>query len=376
MSAPASSVSSLCSASPATKELASLASPLPPLVKNGRSETAIDLIVLGPGKVGSTLLNFLGSPAYRNVRLLGVANSRTMLTAPKGIALHQALPRLSASDTANDLGALTDFLLSYSEYTPVIVDATASDAVARLHPEWLARGIHVVTANKTAAAEGWIQAGHRARYGDAATVGAGLPILSSLRRLKSAGDRITRVEGVLSGSLAYLFHALESGQDFSAALAQAQKEGYTEPDPRCDLRGDDVARKLAIIARAAGFEVEALPVPESLVPHADASLSASPRDAGGGDSTTDSLWRKRVEQAKRENRALRYVACATAENTRIETRAVSRCSPLAQTRGAEICVAIYSHAYRNEPLIVRGPGAGVEVTARALLADILQAAGS
>lgn len=337
----------------------------------------LDLVLLGPGKVGTAMLRFLAAPEFAHLRLLGVANSRHMLTAPGGLDPRQALPRLSATERDNDLAALTDYLLSHAEHPPVIIDATASDQVAGLHSEWLARDIHVVTANKTAAAQGWVRHGeYRARYGDAATVGAGLPILASLRRLRAAGDRITRVEGVLSGSLAYLFHALEAGRDFSAAVTEAQHQGYTEPDPRCDLGGQDVARKLAIVARAAGFALPEQPLAESLIPAA-APFPTTLRKAGGEDflvnlEHADAAWRARVEQADRQGEVLRYVACATAENTYIETRAVPRHTPLAQTRGAEICVVIHSAAYREQPLVIRGPGAGVEVTARALLADMLQ----
>ena len=152
----------------------------------------------------------------------------------------------------------------------ILVDATASDTVAGWHPEWLARGVHVVTANKLghgsllarSQAIAQAQVHGRARYGDSATVGAGLPVLSSLRALVAGGDRIHAVEGVLSGSLAWLLGAYDGARPFSALVREAAAAGYTEPDPRIDLSGEDVRRKLLILARAA-FAI--VPVPEAAV---------------------------------------------------------------------------------------------------------------
>ena len=161
---------------------------------------------------------------------------------------------------ARDNARLLATLDASSAPVKVIVDATACSALASQHVAWLARGYHVVTANKALAGgalSGWralqeASAG-RARYGDAATVGAGLPVLSTLRRLRQCGDRLLTLEGVFSGSLSYLFNQYNGSQPFSALLRDARKLGYTEPDPRADLSGEDVARKLLILARNAGF---------------------------------------------------------------------------------------------------------------------------
>lgn len=340
-----------------------------------RRRPALDVVLLGAGKVGSEWLRQLAARALPEVRLLGVANSRARLFDAGGIAPATVAARLQAAQTAHgeQLGAeqLAQDLLRHCEAAPVIVDATASEAVARRHAAWLAAGIHVVTANKLAAAHGWVQSGGASYgssyYGDAATVGAGLPVLAAIRRLRAAGDTITRIEGVLSGSLASLFHGLQQDQPFSTALLAARRYGLTEPDPRHDLSGTDVARKLAILAAAAGLP-GTIPAAESLTA---ASADQSLDDFLHRLPACDAGWRARVAAACNRQAVLRYVASLESDGTAfVGVREVACGHPLAQTRGAESCVAIYSQAYAREPLTIRGPGAGVVVTARALFADL------
>lgn len=340
-----------------------------------RHAPALNVVLLGTGKVGSEWLRQLAAQALPEVRLLGVANSRARLFDAGGIAPATVAVRLQAAQTVHveQLGAerLAQDLLRHCEAAPVIVDATASEAVARRHAAWLAAGIHVVTANKLAAAHGWVQPGHGAYgasfYGDAATVGAGLPVLAAIRRLRAAGDTVTRIEGVLSGSLASLFHGLQQDQPFSTALLAAQQHGLTEPDPRHDLSGADVARKLAIIAAAAGLP-GTIPAAESLVV---ANVDQSLDDFLHRLPDCDASWRARVAAACNRQAVLRYVASLESDGTAfVGVREVGCEHPLAQTRGADNCVAIYSQAYAREPLTIRGPGAGVAVTARALFADL------
>jgi homoserine dehydrogenase len=241
---------------------------------------------------------------------------------------------------------------------PVVVDATASDEVAALHADWLARGIHVVTANKAgngASLARWrrIEAARSrsgASYGDSATVGAGLPVLRALRRLRAAGERLHSLAGSLSGSLAFIADRPD-GEPLAARVRAAQQAGLTEPDPAQDLSGEDVARKLLLLARAAGHEVEAHDV------------RVEPVTTDGFDAV--------LRDARRQDRVVRHVARID-EDGRC-TAALASLDPehpLAGARGSDLRVAIHSDRYRERPLVLQGAGAGADVTAAALLDDL------
>jgi homoserine dehydrogenase len=265
----------------------------------------------------------------------------------------------------------------------IIIDATASEAVAEQHARWLAQGIDVVTACKLGqgtslarwkAIRDAAQAG--AQYGDSATVGAGLPLLRSLRELRAGGDRIHAIAGVLSGSLAWLFNHYDGMRPFSALVRQAREAGYTEPDPRDDLSGEDVRRKIVILARAAGVELESQDVEvASLVPPELAVLSKDAVDAAL--PALDASLRQRFAEAYRNGGKLRFIA-RLERNTHGEARArvglesLPGDHPLAGGGGTDNKVAIWSDRYRSQPLVIQGPGAGAEVTAAGLLDDALR----
>lgn len=260
----------------------------------------------------------------------------------------------------------------------IVVDATASDVVANWHSEWLARGIHVVTANKLGAGSdsGRAQAIARARsdgggrYGDAATVGAGLPLLRSIRALVGGGDRIHAIEGVLSGSLAWLFDRYDGDVSFSALVREARDAGYTEPDPRIDLSGEDVRRKLLILARAAGFAIEPHEVVvESLLPPALAAAGTD--DAEGMLHGLDAPLRERHGSARGAGGTLAFVARIDARGASAALQTLDALHPLRSGSGTDNRVAFWSDRYRERPLLIQGPGAGAQVTAAALLDDVL-----
>lgn len=334
-----------------------------------RGRPGVSLGVVGCGQVGSALLDCLSDFVHCPVALAGVCNSRVMRLDAAGLATDRGAGLLDGRQKATCLDALVDAVRE-APGLPVIVDATASHAVARRHAYWLRAGIHVVTANKCAANARLAESGLPGCYGDSATVGAGLPVLNAIRRLRRAGDRIRRIEGVLSGSLAYIFHALQAGDAFSVAVERARDRGYTEPDPRTDLSGRDAACKLAVLARAAGLHCPAEPAAESLLPRALA-------DAGEDEfwqalPASDGAWRARIERASRRRRVVRYVAAVGARGApSVGLSAVDERDPLATTSAADNLIVIRSDAYRHDPLVIRGPGAGPGVTARALLADVV-----
>jgi homoserine dehydrogenase len=263
--------------------------------------------------------------------------------------------------------------------TRIVIDATASEAVAAQHAHWLARGIHVVTACKLGQGgplARWdaIQEARRrggARYGDSATVGAGLPILRTLRELQAGGDRIHAVAGVLSGSLAWLFHHYDGLRPFSNFVRAARDAGYTEPDPRDDLSGEDVRRKLLILARSAGQPLESAAVEVgSLVPDALRALAPEALDAAL--PALDAPLRERYATAYKRGEKLRFIARLQAGGrATVGLEALPADDPLAIGGGTDNRVAIWSDRYAERPLVVQGPGAGAQVTAAAMLDDAL-----
>ncbi|HVT31443.1 MAG TPA: homoserine dehydrogenase [Rhodanobacteraceae bacterium] len=339
----------------------------------------IAVVLLGVGGVGRALLGLLATPAAGAVRIVGVANSTRQLVDASGLAGDIAIASLVRADALRRDDALLAALDESGAPRRVVIDATASREIASRHAEWLARGYDVVTANKAAAAAG-SSAWHALRcaasrggcvYGDAATVGAGLPVLSTLRRLRECGDALVAIEGVFSGSLSWLFNTYDGSRPFSALLREARAFGFTEPDPRADLSGTDVARKLVILARAAGraLDVDAVDV-EDLVPAWLRAIDAATfvDNAEALDATIEA---RRAEAAS-GGRVLRHVASLDASGrARVGLVAVDASHVAARLSGTDNLFALTTERYRARPLVIQGPGAGVEVTAQALLGDLL-----
>ena len=340
------------------------------------------LALLGTGVVGSAFV-----ARYQRLQVgesplpdfAWLANSRAVhaCVPSQGNFLGEALASANAAPPRSDSlppWAETEALRDGD----IVIDATASEAVADWHAEWLGRGVHVVTANKLGIGGGLVraQAIQRARreaatrYGDSATVGAGLPLLSSLRALVAGGDRIHRVEGVLSGSLAWLFNHYDGSRPFSDLVRQARQTGYTEPDPRIDLSGEDVRRKLLILARAAGLALQSEDVRvDSLVPDALAALPLTALD--GELASLDAPLEQRFREAQREGAKLRFLGRFDSDGASVGLQALPADHPLCGGGGTDNRVAIFSDRYPDQPLVIQGPGAGAEVTAAALLDDVL-----
>ena len=335
-------------------------------------------VLLGTGVVGGALLKLLNTPAAARIRLAGVANSRRQQTASEALSQRGLRDSLERSGDPRNNEALLAALDASDAAVRIIIDATASPALASCHAQWLGRGYHVVTANKSLAGgelAGWraLQAATAAGacYGDSATVGAGLPVLWSLRRLRACGDALITLEGVFSGSLSYLFNQYNGTQPFSTLLRQAREQGYTEPDPRSDLSGEDVARKLLILARTAGFALNVDEVDvESLVPEA---LRSGDADAFLAQlDQLDAPLAARYAQAASRGRSLRYLARLNQRgHARVGLVEVGPEHPAARLFGTDNQFALTTTRYHSQPLVIQGPGAGPEVTAQALLGDML-----
>ena len=359
------------------------------------SAQTLSVGLIGPGQVGQALLKqmFAASPRLRagtnlDLRIRAIAGSRKMAHSDLGFASDtDALSAYQQSDSALDLDQFADSVLAEHLPHALIVDCSASDAVAQHYAGWLARGIHVVTPNKNAGAGDQkrfdlicANAGS-AKFRYEATVGAGLPVISTLRDLLDTGDQIESIEGMFSGTLAYLFNRFDGSLAFSALVNEAKKLGYTEPDPRDDLSGKDVARKLVILAREMGLKVSLNDVEvESLVPAvlAGASVEEFMRRL----PEFDAPMQAKLDAARANQSVLRFVAKLvppTADSggrakLTVSLQSLPNTHAFAHVALTDNIVQFQTARYCANPLIVRGPGAGPEVTAAGVFADVLRIA--
>ena len=345
----------------------------------------VRLALLGTGTVGSAvtarLAAWADSPLGARLSLVHAANSRHAISSRFGVVADISVLQLASHAQASTLAGVAPAL--GNDGTRIVIDATASEEVAARHAQWLRQGIHVVTACKLG--QGTSLARWRAiraacndagtHYGDSATVGAGLPLLRSIRELRAGGDRIHAIAGVLSGSLAWLCNHYDGLRAFSGFVREARAAGYTEPDPREDLSGEDVRRKLLILARAAGVELEAGSVEvASLVPAQLVQLQRDEVDAAL--PALDAPLRERYAAAYKNGEKLRFIArlehsADGIAKARVGLESLAGDHPLAGGAGTDNRVAIWSDRYCTQPLVIQGPGAGAQVTAAALLDDVL-----
>jgi aspartokinase/homoserine dehydrogenase 1 len=344
--------------------------------------------VIGPGNVGAALLDQLNAAqpqllakAKLDLRLRAITSRSHMLLDQRG--LHGDWQRaFAASSQTADLDQFTEHLLSARLPHTLIVDCSGSPDVAERYAGWLAAGIHVVTPNKQAGA-GPLPRYHAiraaaeasgARFRYEATVGAGLPVITTLRDLVDTGDEVTAIAGIFSGTLAWLFNKYDGSVPFSELVTQARGMGYTEPDPRDDLSGMDVARKLVILAREAGYDLSLEDVAvESLVP---ASLQgASVDDFMARLSEVDAVFAQRLSDAKGKGNVLRYVAqFKPGQPPSVGLVELPADHAFANLRLTDNVVQFTTGRYCDNPLVVQGPGAGPEVTAAGVFADVLRVA--
>ncbi len=354
----------------------------------------VDVVLFGFGQIGREFTRLLGRGKARTlVRVVAVCDRSGFVFDADGLgarrlaalAAHKASgqPLAAAEGGQKHTGAAAvQAIARHALSHPVLVDVTADDTLPAINAA-LAAGFDIVLANKRplAAPRAAVEAMHATARSTGrrilyeTTVGAGLPVMDTYAKLVDAGDRVKRIEGCTSGTLGFLLTEIGRGRAFSEALRRAMAKGYTEPDPRDDLSGMDVARKALILARMLGYrgDLDGVEV-ESLVPEAARSMPLD-RFLAALESFDDD-WRARQDAAERANAVLRYVLTVTPRKVSVGLRAVDRSHPLAGLRGTDNQVVFTTPRYDENPLAITGPGAGPAVTAAGVLNDVLKLAGA
>jgi aspartokinase/homoserine dehydrogenase 1 len=344
------------------------------------------LAVIGVGNVGSAVLRqieqqraYLLSKGF-DVTVVGLANSKRFVVDPHGLdledwkaTLKNAPDRMRADAFAGRIGDL--------ELTnAALVDCTVGATIVDAYPAFIEANLHIITPNKWANALPWrryaalmaMMEQRKRHFFFEANVGAGLPIVSTLRDLIASGDEIVRIEGILSGTLSYLFNTFDGTVPFSALVRDAHRMGYTEPDPREDLSGQDVARKLLILARQIGLKMDLDEVRvDSLVPRALARGAYTSRFLTAFERY-DGEMAERVRRAAARGAVLRYVGTLERGRARAGLKEFPRNHPVASAKGSDNVIAFTTKRYARTPLVVQGPGAGADVTAMGVFSDILK----
>jgi aspartokinase/homoserine dehydrogenase 1 len=347
----------------------------------------IDVYLAGAGRVGAAFLEQLHAHAAvlareedTHVRLAGVATSRRMLLDPQGIDHGTWKARLDVDGEPHDLTRFIDAITTPRRPTAVFVDCTASGEAGGWFARLIDAGVPVIAANKRPFSgplgaykhlKEAVARGAALHY--ETTVGAGLPVLGTLSDLVRTGDRVERIEGALSGTIGFVLDGLRRGMAFSEAVREAHASGYSEPDPRDDLMGADVARKILILAREAGYALEDDAVEtHSLVPAEWLALSRD--EFWDRLPSLDRPFAARQADAASDGRRLCYLAKAVNGEVTVGLEAVDSGHPCASLAGTDNLIAFSTARYDKTPLVVRGPGAGPHVTAAGVFADVLRAA--
>jgi len=349
----------------------------------------IHLFIMGVGLIGSELLDQIRTQVdqlvsqYRlSIQVVGIANSKKMAFAPNGHSLSEWRQTLEESDLASEPRAFITQMAQLNLPNSIFIDNTANKDIPQWYEEILNASISIATPNKVATSSSYAQykklkdmarqKGISFKY--ETNVGAGLPILSTIQNLKNSGDQVTKIEAIVSGSLSYIFNKFNSQTLFSQLVLEARSLGYTEPDPREDLSGADVTRKLVILAREAGYplefdQVQNTPIlPKELMdaPDTDSFLKALP--------SADVLMTSIIQSAEQEGKVLRLIAMTQGTEASIKLTAVDKNHPFFSLEGSDNMFVIYTNRYHSRPLIIRGPGAGAQVTAAGVFADVLSMA--
>lgn len=348
----------------------------------------IHLFMIGVGLIGSTLLRQIEAQKENlekehglEIMIAGLANSKKMLFSESGINISAWKKALDDSGVASDPTEFVHRMNEMNLSNSIFLDNTANAVIPALYPEILSASISIATPNKVATSSDFylyqklknLAKQHNVQFLYETNVGAGLPVLSTLRNMMHSGDRIIRIEAVLSGSVSFIFNNFDGSKPFSDLVREAKELGYTEPDPREDLSGADVRRKITILAREAGYAIEPEDVeidqilPQSCLDAPDIASFFTALEAA------DSHFEQMNAQAKESGKVLRFIAKLEDGKASIGIQTVDAESPFRNLGGSDNMIVFTSARYLHRPLVVRGPGAGAEVTAAGLFAEIISA---
>ena len=352
-------------------------------------KSALHLFVIGPGLVGSKLLEqirdqmaFLRKKQAIEIRVHAIANSKRMLLEPDGIPLHEWPDLLPDSPRMTDLDQFVKDMQDLKANNKVFVDCTANECVANDYERILDSGISVVTPNKKASSGSFerykklkqIARARKVKFLYETNVGASLPIVSTIHDLIVSGDKILKVEAILSGTLSFVFNSFDGRKSFSEIVKEAREKGYSEPDPRDDLNGMDVARKLLILARETGLELELEDiVVENILPE-DCQQARSVDEFFSLLQKKDAYFEDLRNSAVKAGKALGYMATLERGRAEVSLQSIDHRHPFYSLTGNENIIAFTTKRYHESPLVIRGPGAGADLTAAGVFADVLRIA--
>ncbi|MFN8414720.1 MAG: bifunctional aspartate kinase/homoserine dehydrogenase I [Cytophagaceae bacterium] len=346
----------------------------------------MNVFIVGVGLIGSTLIkqiqkqaSYLSKEKNIKINIVGLANSRKMLIQPNGIAFSSWKDKLDGADKA-DIKSFVKKMIELNLPNTIFVDNTSHKEVVEHYHSILDASISVVTPNKLANSSLFkdykklqeTAFRRRVKFLYETNVGAGLPVISTLSDLKDSGDKIIRIEGVLSGTLSYIFNTFKGDKKFSDVVKEAKEKGYTEPDPRDDLNGKDVARKILILSRDAGFELEMDDVEiENILPAPCLKAKTVDEFFAQLEKNND-VFAKRRGEADKAGKVLRFIAKLEDGKATVSLQAVDASHPFYSLSGSDNMISFTTERYKDRPLVVKGPGAGAEVTAAGVFADILR----
>ena len=347
----------------------------------------LNLFIIGVGNVGGRLLgqikmqeNYLSEFLGLKIRVLGISNSRKMILSNSPINLSNWGGELDQSNESADKEAFFSHAIKLNLRNSIFVDNTASESIAKEYLRYLKNSIGVVTCNKIAAADvldNYLNLKNISRkYGSSflfeTNVGAGLPIIDTLNNLVASGDQILEIQAVLSGSLNFIFNNFKKGISFYEVTKTAQKNGFTEPDPKIDLKGIDVARKILILARESGISIEFDEIENKSFLPKDCLDTTDNESFFNSLKENDSYFNKLLNNAEKKNSKLKYVATLKNGKASVGLKEISKDHDFYNLKGSDNIVLFYTNRYKNQPLIVKGAGAGGEVTASGIFADIIR----
>jgi bifunctional aspartokinase / homoserine dehydrogenase 1 len=346
----------------------------------------LGVVLIGPGNIGGTLLkqihqqqSYLHAEGY-DVRVCGIYDIGKAVFSSKGIDLKRWKELLESSAKRMDYSEFLQNIATLQLTNGVVVDCTASSEIVDLYEDFVKLNMHIVTPNKRANVLPWsrykrlteLMKSRQKMFFYEANVGAGLPIISTLQDLIASGDQIIKIEGMFSGTLSHLFNHFDGSIPFSALVENALKLGYTEPDPREDLSGNDVARKLLILARQIGLKMDMNNIKvESLVPQ-PLRNGAFSKEFFKRYAKYNEAMKRRLEAAQVRGSVLRYVAVLERGKASAGILEVPKNHMLASTKGSDNIIAFTTQRYSKTPLVVQGPGAGADVTAMGVFSDLLK----